>query len=99
MNFLELGRQTLASYAEAERVFSVRRNEGGGKDYYIKWRNLPYSEATWEDEFNVTNYYQAGFKNLLKTIFFNRKLQLLVVSNFSNIFENGIFYLKSFMLK
>ena len=57
--FLELGRQTLATYAEAERVFSVRRNEGGGKDYYIKWRNLSYCEATWEDEFNVTNYYQV----------------------------------------
>ena len=43
---------------EIERIFASRKNESGGKDYYVKWKNLPYSEATWEDEFNITNYYQ-----------------------------------------
>ena len=67
---VELGRQLLLTYMEAERVFSWRKNESGGKDYYVKWRNLPYNEATWEDEFNVTNYYTAqldAFNDRLKS--------------------------------
>ena len=40
-----MGRQLLLTYVEAERIFSLRKNEGGGKDYYIKWKNLPYAEA------------------------------------------------------
>ena len=53
----EMGRQLLLSYMECDRIFASQRNESGGKDYYVKWRNLAYSEATWEDEFNITNYY------------------------------------------
>ena len=53
-----MGRELLRSYMEIERIFASRKNESGGKDYYVKWKNLPYSEATWEDEFNITNYYQ-----------------------------------------
>ena len=52
----------LQSYVEAERIFSWRKNEAGTKDYYVKWRNLPYLEATWEDEFNINNYYQDALK-------------------------------------
>ena len=57
-----MGRQMLQSYVEAERIFSWRKNEAGTKDYYVKWRNLPYLEATWEDEFNINNYYQDALK-------------------------------------
>jgi Chromo (CHRromatin Organisation MOdifier) domain len=52
-----MGRQLLLTYMEVDRIFASRKNENGGKDYYVKWRNLPYSEATWEDEFNINNYY------------------------------------------
>ena len=48
----------LLTYIEIERIFNCRENEAGGKDYYVKWTNLAYDNATWEDEFNITNYYQ-----------------------------------------
>ena len=66
----EMGRQLLLSYMECDRIFASQRNESGGKDYYVKWRNLAYSEATWEDEFNITNYYAEAldrYNQRLKT--------------------------------
>ena len=54
---IEMGRQLLTSYIEVERIFAQRKNEQGGLDYYVKWKNLPYSEATWEDESVLVNYY------------------------------------------
>ena len=65
-----MGRQLLLSYMECDRIFASQRNESGGKDYYVKWRNLAYSEATWEDEFNITNYYAEAldrYNQRLKT--------------------------------
>ena len=54
---IQMGRQLLTSYVQVERIFAQRKNEQGGLDYYVKWKNLPYSEATWEDESVVFNYY------------------------------------------
>ena len=45
-----------------DRIFAQRKNETGGQDFYVKWKNLPYSEATWEDETVVTNYYSPDLK-------------------------------------
>jgi len=54
---IEMGRQLLTSYVQIDRIFAQRKNEVGGTDYYVKWRNLPYSEATWEDMSVLSNYY------------------------------------------
>ena len=54
---IEMGRQLLTSYVQIDRIFAQRKNETGGTDYFVKWRNLPYSEATWEDMTVVSNYY------------------------------------------
>ena len=44
---LEIQQNLLASYTTVERIVDVRYTEGGA-EYFIKWKNLPYSEATWE---------------------------------------------------
>ena len=41
---------------------SQRKNENHGQDYLVKWNNLPYSEATWEDEMVVKSYYPEDLK-------------------------------------
>ena len=48
--YIEKGWQLLATYVQVERIFAQRKNDTGGTDYYVKWTNLPYSEATGEDE-------------------------------------------------
>jgi len=89
--FLELGRQTLATYAEAERVFSVRRNEGGGKDYYIKWRNLSYCEATWEDE--LKKLYKKWFILFTSTIFLDCPMLKVMLLDYNIFLINRSNYL------
>ena len=37
----------LASYTIVERIIDIRNVETGA-EYFIKWKNLPYVEATWE---------------------------------------------------
>lgn len=37
------------TYCRAERIFA-EAEENGNHYYYVKWENLPYSEATWELE-------------------------------------------------
>ena len=41
----------LASYTTVERIVDQQYPEAGAEypDYYVKWKNLPYSEATWEN--------------------------------------------------
>lgn len=45
----ELARDLLKSYNNVERIIGKLDKPDGAIDYYIKWENLPYSEATWED--------------------------------------------------
>ena len=53
---IELGRQMLVSYTEIERIFSQRKNENNDY-YYVKWKNLPYLNATWENDSIIKTYY------------------------------------------
>ena len=56
---IEVGRGLLLSYCEPERIFADRKNDETGEvDYYVKWKNLPYCESTWEDSSIITQYYQ-----------------------------------------
>ena len=58
---IELGRQMLVSYTEIERIFSQRKNDNNKNDYYyVKWKNLPYHDATWEDESVIKTYYNEA---------------------------------------
>ena len=57
---IELGRQMLVSYTEIERIFSQRKNENNTNDYYVKWKNLAYIDATWEDESVMKTYYNEA---------------------------------------
>lgn len=45
----DLAQDLLKSYNNVERIIAKYDKPDGGTDYYIKWENLPYSEATWED--------------------------------------------------
>ena len=57
---IQLGRELIKTYKEAERVFCRRKNdEEGTTEFFVKWRNLPYSEATWE--VNLTNQISGLF--------------------------------------
>ena len=57
---IEMGRQMLVSYTEIERIFSQRKNENNTNDYFVKWRNLAYVDATWEDESVIKTYYSEA---------------------------------------
>ena len=57
---IELDRQKLVSYTEIERIFNQRMNENNTNDYYVKWKNLPYHDATWEDESVIKTYYKEA---------------------------------------
>ncbi|CAK8697940.1 unnamed protein product [Clavelina lepadiformis] len=48
----EMNRNVLANYCKADRIIarSPKKNEKNFWDYQVKWRGLPYSECTWEDE-------------------------------------------------
>ena len=60
----ELGRELAKTYKEAERIFCRRKNEEGTEtEYFVKWKNLPYSEATWEDEELVKRHYLTEFES------------------------------------
>ena len=53
---IEMGRQLLRSHTEIERIFSERKTNTN--EYYVKWKNLPYEEATWEDESMILSNYK-----------------------------------------
>ena len=57
---IEMGRQMLVTYTEIERIFSQRKNENNTNDYFVKWRNLAYLDATWEDESVIKTYYSEA---------------------------------------
>ena len=60
---LEMDRELARTYKEAERVFCRRKNDEEDKtEYFIKWRNLPYSESTWEDETLVKEHYLPKYE-------------------------------------
>ena len=58
---IELGRELIKSYKEAERIFSRRKTEENKLEYYVKWKNLPYIEATWEEESLIKKHYSTVF--------------------------------------
>lgn len=63
---VQLGRELLLTYLEPERIFAEKINpETGVTDYYVKWKNLPYSESTWEDPSVVKSYYPTYLKEHL----------------------------------
>merc|ERR1719391_1780831 len=47
---MEMEQEMLKSYVVVERIVDRQMPDSGSEypDYYVKWRNLPYSEATWE---------------------------------------------------
>eukprot|EP00092_Neocalanus_flemingeri_P031244 GFUD01033937.1.p1 GENE.GFUD01033937.1~~GFUD01033937.1.p1 ORF type:complete len:2371 (-),score=719.51 GFUD01033937.1:118-7230(-) len=59
---VELGRELVKTYKEVERIFSRRKNEENVFEYYVKWKNLPYIEATWEAEPLIKTHYNSAFE-------------------------------------
>ena len=47
---MEMEQELTRSYTIVERVVDRQMPDGDAEypDYYVKWRNLPYAEATWE---------------------------------------------------
>lgn len=46
---LELQNELLKSYYNVDRIIAQTVKPDGGIDYFCKWENLPYMDATWED--------------------------------------------------
>merc|ERR1711970_119159 len=48
---LQMQQELQASYTTVERIVDMQRggDEEEFPDYYVKWKNLPYAEATWEN--------------------------------------------------
>jgi len=48
---LQMQQQLQDSYTTVERIVDMQRGgeEEEFPDYYVKWKNLPYAEATWEN--------------------------------------------------
>ena len=63
---LEQGRLLAKTYLECQRIFSRRKTEDDTYEYYMKWKNLPYIEATWEPEERVKANYAAELKEFKK---------------------------------
>ena len=66
---IELGRELNKTYKEAERIFCRRKNQEEEVEivqYFVKWRNLPYDEATWENEQLVKAHYLEEFEKFKK---------------------------------
>jgi len=43
---------------EVESIFSHRMNNNNCTEYYVKWKNLSYAEATWEEESFIKTHHQ-----------------------------------------
>ena len=53
----------LVSYTEIKRIFSQRKNDNNTNYYYVKRKNLPYIDATWEDDSIIKTYYNKALAN------------------------------------
>ena len=59
---IELGRDLFKTHFEVERIFCRRKNDEDQIEFYVKWRNLAYSEATWEAESLIKTHYLADYE-------------------------------------
>ena len=59
---VELGKELLKTHLEIERIFCKRKNEEDEVEFYVKWTNLPYREATWESEKIIKTFYLADYE-------------------------------------
>ena len=59
---IELGRDLFKTHFEVERIFCRRKNDEDQIEFYVKWRNLSYSEATWEAESLIKTHYLADYE-------------------------------------
>ena len=60
---IELGRDLLKTHFEIERIFCKRKNEEDQVEFYVKWRNLAYSEASWESETLIKTRYLSDYES------------------------------------
>ena len=54
---LQRDRQLRASYMEIHRIFGERIQEADRREYFVKWSNLNYEHATWEEESTIKDHY------------------------------------------
>ncbi|TPX41392.1 hypothetical protein SeMB42_g05049 [Synchytrium endobioticum] len=60
----EMNRNALRDYQQVERVVASRETQYG-TEYYIKWKQLPYNECTWELASDISGEYQAEIDSFL----------------------------------
>ncbi|KAJ1526021.1 hypothetical protein ONE63_009194 [Megalurothrips usitatus] len=59
---LELSQDLLKSYTKVDRIIAESPKSDVQNDYYVKWENLPYSEATWEDGILINSRWPVKVK-------------------------------------
>ncbi|TPX33995.1 hypothetical protein SmJEL517_g03222 [Synchytrium microbalum] len=61
----EMHRNALKDYTQVERVVASRYSEFGTQ-YYIKWKQLSYTENTWESATDIATEFQHEIDNFLE---------------------------------
>ena len=56
---LQRDRQLRASYTDIQRIFGERR-KADTVEYFVKWSNLNYEDATWEEESTIKAHYSEA---------------------------------------
>ncbi|XP_071743619.1 LOW QUALITY PROTEIN: chromodomain-helicase-DNA-binding protein 1 [Lepeophtheirus salmonis] len=59
---LEMSQQLVSSYTIPERIIA-ERSVDDQVEYYVKWKNLPYIDATWEAGHLIDNEFQSVIEN------------------------------------
>ncbi|QQP39891.1 ChromodomainhelicaseDNAbinding protein 1like, partial [Caligus rogercresseyi] len=60
---LEMSQQLITSHTIPDRIIAQRTGDEGGLEYYIKWKNLPYVEATWESGDLIDGEFESVIEN------------------------------------
>ncbi|KAI4224265.1 MAG: hypothetical protein L6R36_004798 [Xanthoria steineri] len=55
----ESNSSAVEDYTKVERVISMREDDDGGIEYYIKWKRIPYVGCTWEKAELISTIAQA----------------------------------------
>ena len=63
---LEMERNLLKTYLDPERIFAEEvKSDENETVYYVKWKNLPYNESTWEQAEVIKTYYPSTLEKYL----------------------------------
>eukprot|EP00468_Gymnochlora_sp_CCMP2014_P002076 CAMPEP_0167742078 /NCGR_PEP_ID=MMETSP0110_2-20121227/1220_1 /TAXON_ID=629695 /ORGANISM="Gymnochlora sp., Strain CCMP2014" /LENGTH=1481 /DNA_ID=CAMNT_0007626217 /DNA_START=21 /DNA_END=4466 /DNA_ORIENTATION=+ len=64
--YIEMKRESLKSYMNVARIISQKVAADGNTMYFVLWENLPYDDATWEYQSDLSEKYQNFIDQFLR---------------------------------